>query len=232
MGKTYLPVKDAEFHTFAGGLVAAVAADYAALGVPQALADRMAAEYAAFDERYARSNNPETRGRATIERRRIGRAVLTRTIREAVGMIKANPPVTASQLYDLGLNERADAVRRSVMAPIDSAPALTVAEVEGHRVTVTLGDVASPKKRAKPESADGAVILMHIGPTPPADLGEWRFAALTGLTQVDIDVPASAAPGAIVWLSAQWFDGRKRMSAACHPIFTHVQHGGSLRIAA
>ena len=85
----------------------------------------------------------------------------------------------------------------------------------GGRVRVTLvkpRDETGAFRRGRPRGVSGAVILSCIGPAARADRRGWTMEQLTSSTTATLVLPTASEPGAALWLSAAWFDGRCRMS--------------------
>jgi hypothetical protein len=62
-----------------------------------------------------------------------------------------------------------------------------------------------------------------VGATAAADISAWKFEGNTGRTNVEVVFPSTVAAGAVVWLTAFWFNGRKQSGPACAPVSTNVQ---------
>src|SRR5438067_1011799 len=108
---------------------------------------------------------------------------------------------------------------------------MVVLSVFAWTVRIRLYDIASVAMRGKPPGVNGAAVFSHVGETAPTDIGAWQFQGNTGKTNMDVVFPNTIAPGAKVWLTAFWFNGRKQSGPACNPVSTNLQ-GGSVSMAA
>jgi hypothetical protein len=142
--------------------------------------------------------------------------------------IYATPTVTDAMKVQIGMPPRANP--QPIPAP-SSAPGLDVLSVSAWTVSIKLHDSTSSAKRGKPPGVSGASVFSFVGATPPDDIASWKFEGNTGKTKVNVVFPNTVAPGARVWLTAFWFNGRKQSGPACAPVGTIVQ-GGSVSLAA
>ncbi|HLL91266.1 MAG TPA: hypothetical protein VK324_18350 [Tepidisphaeraceae bacterium] len=224
MGKTWLPAKDAAFRNFVVQAAAVLGPAYAAYGVPQSIAQLLTSQTAKFVSDYEAATARETRGVMSILEKKLSRDALTKTLRQAVAMVRANPAVTPQMRVAIGL-ELPDEVPSVRLATLD-VPSLSVKRVDGRIVTAVIGDPASPKRRGKARGAIGTVVMSYVGPTPPTGSAGWHWEGCSGRTEVEIAFPESVAPGTQVWLTAMWLDGRKIAGPACTPVSTYLSFGG------
>jgi hypothetical protein len=140
----------------------------------------------------------------------------------------ADGSVTDGQKLSLGLNVKASP---SPIPVPSSAPGLDVVSVSAWTVKIKLHDSTSSAKRGKPPGVSGAAVFSFVGATPPTDIAAWKFEGNTGRTNIDVAFANTLAPGALVWLTAFWFNGRKQSGPACAPVSTNLQ-GGSVSMAA
>jgi hypothetical protein len=122
-------------------------------------------------------------------------------------------------------------VRKTTMTPVPPpafAPALDILSVIGRTVKIRLHDSTDASRRGKPAGVIGANVFSFVGAAPPDDVANWKFEGGTGLTTIDVVFPNSAAPGAVVWLTAFWFNARKQSGPACAPLSTNLQGGNAM----
>ena len=142
--------------------------------------------------------------------------------------IQANPAVTDAAKIELGV--KVPDVNPTPQPLPNRAPILRVDKVDGRVITIALRDPNDPDRRRMP--FNGAIVMSYIGPTMPTDPGVFTLAGTTSRTSFAVVVPEGTAPGTQVWLTAAFFNERKQLGAACLPIGTQVNFGGSMPLAA
>jgi hypothetical protein len=173
---------------------------------------------------------PGVRSKMNVIAKNNAKAALKTNIRNWAKIVEGTATVTDAQKAQLGLNVRA---QPSPIPPPATSPGLDVISVNAWTVKIRLHDTASSAKRGKPPGVIGAAIFTYAGAatTPPADIGSWQFEGNTGRTILDVSFPNSLAPGAKVWLTAFWFNGRKQSGPTTTPVSTNLP-GGSVSMAA
>jgi hypothetical protein len=117
-----------------------------------------------------------------------------------------------------------EATTESVMRSPILPPRVRIVAQAGRCVTLELSDVESVLPGAKPDGVAGATVLSCAGgDAPPSDLDAWTFACSTSRTTFNVQLGATTAPGAAVWLTAFWFNPREESGPASEPVATRVQ---------
>ena len=145
-------------------------------------------------------------------------------------LVQGTAGVTPAQKQDLGLNPR-DVVP-SPIPPPGAAPQLAVLSVNGHLVRIRLSDPASPARRGLPPGVKGAIVMSYVGEDAPADPSLYKMEGPVSRTNPAVLFPNTLEPGAKVWLTALWFNGRMQLGPACAAVGTNIGFGGSMPAAA
>jgi hypothetical protein len=197
------------------------------LGLTAGQATVYAATHALFATDLA-ACDPTVRNKSAVSAKNAARATLKLSAQQLINIINGQPAVTDSQKLALGISPRATPHANPV--PSD-APGVDVLSVNAWTVKTKLHDSASSAKRGKPPGVSGASIFSYVGTTPPADIGAWQFEGNTGKTNFDVVFPNTLAPGAKVWITAFWFNGRKQSGPNSAPVSANLP-GGSVSMAA
>jgi hypothetical protein len=145
--------------------------------------------------------------------------------RNLYGRVQANAAVLNSDKILLGI------VVRSAPTPIpppSEMPALDIISVIGRTVKIRLHSATDASRKGKPPGVKGAATFSYVGEEPPTTTGAWKFEGNTTETVFPIEFPESVAPGAKVWLTAQWFNERTQPGPGCTPVSTNIQFGASM----
>jgi hypothetical protein len=227
MSTGFLPRKDAALLAWSLNFSGLISSTPTAFGLTTAQATAYAALHSSFATALAAAD-PAVRTKSAVATKNAARAALKANARLLAKLIEGTASVTDSQKLALGLNVRA---APAPIPPPATAPGLDVISVSAWTVKIRLHDTASSAKRGKPPGVIGAAIFTYSGTTPPADIGSWQFEGNTGRTTIDISFPNTLAPGAKVWLTAFWFNGRKQSGPTTTPVSTNLP-GGSVSMAA
>jgi hypothetical protein len=212
--------KDSELVTASADFHAAIAAEFASLGLTSAQATAYGVLDTAFSTAYSVAENPATRTRAAIAARTQARKNLVPMARQLSDYIISNPAVSNAQLIDLGLDPRTE--RTPIPAP-STSPSIDIKSVDGRTVTLRVhGDTG----RGKPAGVNGLSLFSHVGPTPPASISDWHFEGNSGRAKVLVVFDDSVPPGSPVWFTAFWFNNRKQSGPACDPVSINIAGGG------
>ena len=190
-----------------------------------------ATAYATVHANYAAAlaaSDPTLRNRSSTAAKNMARAALKLAAEQSVSLVNGTPSVTNAMKISLGINVRA--VPTPIPAP-SAAPGLDVVSVSAWTVKIKLHDATSSAKRGKPAGTSGASVFSFVGAAAPADLGSWQFEGNTGRTSVDVVFANTNPPGAKVWLTAFWFNGRKQSGPSSTPVGANLP-GGSVSMAA
>ena len=164
-------------------------------------------------------------------RRHEGRAedgiaeVRTRSVRR----IQFSPSVTNASKIAAGVHVRK--TEPTPQTPPAFAPGMEVKSVNGRLVKVRVFDAQDLTSKARPAGTIGAMILSHVGPTPPESIRDWTLEGATGDLTVDVLFPERREPGTKVWLTSYWFNQRKASGPACNPIGTVINYPSSMPTA-
>jgi hypothetical protein len=172
--------------------------------------------------------DPGQRTRAATATKNAARTALVTQCRLLINLVDGAASVTNAQKIELGIRVRS---APTPIPPPASSPTLKVLSVEKWTVSVKLSDAEDSARRGKPAGTIGAAVYSYVGPTPPSEIGAWKFEGNVGRVKFAIPFAATLAPGTRVWLTAQWFNARKQAGPACDPVATNLQ-GGSVAMAA
>jgi hypothetical protein len=166
--------------------------------------------------------DPAIRNKTSTNAKNAARTALKIAARQTASLVEGTPTVTDAEKIQLGLTVRSAPI--PIPTPKD-APGLDVVSTAGWTAKIRLHDAAAGGKRGKPSGVSGASVFSFVGATAPADIGSWQFEGNTGRTTIDIVFPNTLAPGAKVWLTAFWFNGRKESGPACSPVGANLPGG-------
>ncbi len=227
MGRQFLPTTDSGLLAWSLNFKTLITATPTAFGLTAALATAYGTLHDAYGTALA-ACDPAIRTRSAVATKNTARTNLKNNARLLANLVEGTASVTNAQKLSLGLTVR---TTPSVIPVPAEAPGLDVVSVFGWTVKLKLHDTASGSKRGKPPGVSGASVFSFVGVTPPADIGSWQFEGNTGRTSVDVVFPNTVVPGAKVWLTAFWFNGRKQSGPACMPVGANLP-GGSVSMAA
>ncbi|MCC7351650.1 MAG: hypothetical protein IT446_13900 [Phycisphaerales bacterium] len=214
MSVPFPPQTDSGLRDFAANL-AAKASLSDGLSPGQQL--ELSAANSAYAAALATATAPATRTRPTILAKDAARKTLLSVVRKVARIINANPAVTNERRAELGLTVR------KTPAPIPPPSAILtvdVVSVSGSTFRVRLH--GEPVRTAKPDGVAGAQIFSFTGETAPSDLTLWRQTDPTTRTEAYVTVD-DAAPGALVWLVARWFNAKMEFGPLSEPVSARVQ---------
>jgi hypothetical protein len=223
MGTGYLPTTDAGLLAWSSAfseLITAAPTDY---GLVAGDATVYAALHASYADAFAVAMNGSTRTSGTIAAKNTARTDLKDKARELVAIIQATPSVTDEQKQDLKIT-----VRKTEPTPVPppaTAPDVDVMEVSGRTVRIRLHDSSTLGHRGRPAGTQGAIIYSAVGASAPENIDDWKNEGITGQLLSDITFPDSVAGGSMIWITAQWFNGRKQAGPAADPVSTFLPGG-------
>ena len=168
-----------------------------------------------------------TRSSSLIAARNLAKKNLITFARELYGQCQASLTVPDSAKIEIGITVRQPPSTQPV--PPDE-PAIDVLSVAQNTVKLRLHDSTDPARRGKPPLVDGAAIFSFVGDEPPTgeEQGGWKFENNATRTRVDIEFPATVAPGSKVWFTAFWFNEKKQAGPMAAPISTRLQGGAAM----
>jgi hypothetical protein len=169
------------------------------------------------------SSDPSTRGPAAVLAKDTAKRTLVAYIRQLARIVQANPAVTNTQRFDLGLPARGT-LPSPIPAPAE-APDVDVKRVGGRTILIRIHR-ATGSRRGKPAGVAGANVYSHVGATPPASLVDWTYEGhVSRPNNVEVVLPADVAGGSTVWLCASWFNPRGQAGPTSAPVSTNIPGG-------
>ena len=196
------------------------------------LQSKDAEDYAVLNQAYAvgyaRSRNPSTDSREATALKNQARDALVREARRLTKLCQAARNMDDAKRRALGINVPDRDPSRKPRPT--TRPGLGVGEVDGHRIGLVVRDADNPR-RSRPIGAAGANVLIHVGESAPATIAEWAFQGNATRRRYEFTVPASAQPGAKVWITAAWYGTRGETGPMATPIVAHVGFGGVTKAA-
>ena len=166
-----------------------------------------------------------TRSSPLIATRNAAKAALLPFARELYAQCQASLTVPDAAKIEIGITVRQQPSTQPV--PADE-PAIDVLSGVQNTVKLRLHDSTDPARRGKPALVDGAAIFSFVGEEPPTPEQGWRFENNTTRTRVDIQFPATVAPGSKVWFTAFWFNEKKQAGPAAAAVSTRLQGGSAM----
>jgi hypothetical protein len=187
-----------------------------------AYASAVAAVVAAKDAGIRNSQLVATKDALKLELLQAGRALYAQ--------IQFSPNVTNANKIAAGVH-----VRKTEPTPIPPpafAPGMAIESVDGRLVKARVYDAQDLTSKARPAGTIGAMILSHVGPTPPENIRDWTLEGPTGDLTVDVLFPENLQPGTKIWLTSYWFNARKASGPACNPIDAVINYPSSMPTSA
>ena len=226
----FVPRNDQDFKTFVENFSDLITANPTSLGLTAGIATTLAGKVTNFSTLLTAATNPPTRGGSTILAKDVARYDdLEPYVRQVARMIQGQITVTDQQRFDLGLTVR-DTEPSPQPVP-GFAPQVNVVSVSGRTVRVRLKDSQDATRRGRPDFTIGATVMTYVGSDTPTPSSDWKLQANTGSTSMDITFPETVAAGALVWISACWFNNRKESGPMSTPISTNLPGGAQAQAA-
>lgn len=226
----FVPSNDQVFEAFVVHLSNQVTADPTSLGLTAAIATALADKVSTFSGLLEAATNPTTRSGSTILAKDVSRYDdLEPYVRQVARMIQGNIGVTDQQRYDLGLPIR-DTTPSPQPVP-GFKPLVNVISVSGRSARIRLKDSQDTTRRGRPDDVIGATIMTYVGDDTPTPSSDWKLYTNTGRTVVDVTFPETVPAGALVWVSACWFNNRKESGPMSDPLSTNLPGGAQAQAA-
>jgi hypothetical protein len=228
MPKGFLPNSDAFLLAWASNFAQKINVPGVDYGLTIEQCEQFQADTDSYADAYRIASDLATRTRGSVASKNFRREKLKNNARALAAIVQAHPPVTDDQRISLGLSVRSK--KPSPIARPQFAPTLHVLSVSGHRIRIRLKDSQVSGTRRKPRNVIGATVLLCVAAKEPSSLSDWRFAANTTKTKLNIHLPTDVPSGARVWLCAWWRNARLQRGPICTPIATNIQGGPSAAI--
>jgi hypothetical protein len=219
MARNFYYGKDADVVAGSASFAALISSSPTTYGYTAGQATAFGVLNTALQSAYTAAVSPPTRGPVTIQAK--NQAIHNMRV-SAINLAKiaySTPTVSDTQLVSLGLLPRPS---RAPVPPPATAPVIDIVSVSGNTVKLRLHQAGESTRRGKPHGVDGASVFSFIGAAPPDTEAEWTFEGVAGKTLIDITFPAGTAPGARVWFTAFWFNGRKQSGPSASPVGTNI----------
>jgi hypothetical protein len=220
-----VPTKDSLLLNWATNFNTRGTASPVTFGLVAAQMTAFTAVYTPFVTAYNASNMPGSRSKSLTSAKDDAKAALLIEARALYALISANTTVSNANKDLIGVTVRSGPT--PIPAPANP-PALDIVSVSGRTVKIRLHDSTNASKRGKPAGVKGAAVFSYVGTSAPTDPSQWKFEGNTTLTLFIVAFPESVAPGALVWLTAQWFNERAQSGPLCEAISTNTQFGVAL----
>ena len=220
----FLPRREAELLNWIGNFDRKISLSAESFGLSPEQAAEHHVLYAAYASLFQSANDPSKRTPSIITAKDTARESLKEMTRQLATIVRAQPQVSDEQRVELGLRPRK--LGRTPIGRPDSAPGVSVLNVQGSRVRIRLYNPQSPTRIGKARGISGAMVFVHAGDTPPADPKQWRRHLSVSRTRLEINLGSSAQPGQKVWIAAQWRNPREMTGPMSAWASTHVQYGG------
>jgi hypothetical protein len=229
--------KDVELVAQAQNFAAVLSADASVYGQTPETAALVSAAVATYVESFntlieARANG--VRSEPMTATRNAHRAEMLNLMRPIYSGVQASKSISDEAKIALGVHLVPTRRRRSP-AP-DFAPLLSVVKVDGHLVTLHIGNPNDPSSKSRPKRTAGISIFSYVGEEPSRDAGNFKFEFVTGHVQTNVPFPESVPIGATVYFTASFFNNRKQSGPLSTPIRATLGAGSmmpaSMKIAA
>jgi hypothetical protein len=230
-GTTFVPSRESDLVTFANNFEVKLSAAPTDYGVSVLQATAFTTLNGVWNAAYVAANDPSTRSPANIAAKNTAKENMLDGpggIRELAALVQAHPGITAQQLTELGLTVRD--TKPTPVPPPTVSPEIDFIPTGTRTIRIRLHNETTLSKK-KPDGVKGAMVFYHIGESAPVELSEWTFHESVTRTTLDVDLPASVAPGTIIWFTAYWFNPRQQSGPATTPVNTIMQFGGLAQAA-
>lgn len=219
----YIPSSDAGVLSFASNFSTIVTAAPVPLGLSAGQATTLSGLVASYSASLTASTDPSTRGPAAVLQKSTDRRSLVAYLRQLARIVQANPAVSNTQRFDLGLPARGT-LPSPIPAP-GEAPDVDVRSVSGRTIMIRIHR-STGSRRGKPYGVAGANVYSHVGPTPPVSIVDWTYEGhVSRPNRVEVVLPAEVAGGSTVWLCANWFNPRGQAGPTSAPVSTNIPGG-------
>ncbi len=228
----YIPSRESDLVTWCTNFNTKIGAAPTSYGLTALQATAFAALRTSFVTAYTTANAPDTRSPSNIAAKNTAKVNMIDGpggIRDLAALVQAAPGITPAKLSELGLTVR-DREPSPIPAPT-VAPEIDFIPTGLRPIRIRLHNESTLNRR-KPEGVQGATIFYHIGELPPEELSQWTYHQSVTRTTLEVDLPASVAPGSKVWFTAFWFNPRLQPGPAATPVSTWLQFGGLSSMAA
>jgi hypothetical protein len=218
----FIPSSDAGVLSFGTNFSTLVTAGPLPLGLTALQATTLAGYLASYAASLTASTDPGTRGPAAVLQKDLSRRILIANIRLLARIIQANPAVSDTQRFDLGLPIRQ---MPAPIPPPGEAPDVDVKSVSGRTITARIHRDTGTR-RGKPPGVAGANVYSFVGTTPPASLNDWKLEGHASRTnRIEVVLPAEVPGGSTVWLCASWYNPRGQAGPTSAPVSTNIPGG-------
>ncbi len=223
MATNYLPSREADLAAWSTNFNAKIVASPETYGLNALLAAGYTPLHTAYLAAYQAAQDNDTRTPSLIVTKRDAKAALTAKARELAMIVQAYPGTTDTMRSDLGLT--VPDVEPTPVPPPSVAPGMDIVSVAGRTVRIRLHDPGSQSSRSKPAGVKGASIYTYVGASAPSDIESWKYEGSTTKLVIDVEFPPTIEPGATVWFTAYWTNGKFESGPPCQPLSTNVPGG-------
>ncbi len=225
----YLPSREAQLLTFCTSFDEQINNTPEAFGLTAEQAANYSTLFTGFAAKYQAANDGTTRTPAIIAAKNTAKEALIANTRQLANLIQATPGVTDEQKIGLGLHVR-DTTPTPVPPP-STKPVITITDIDGHFVYLTLRDNTDPSSR-KPEGVAGAILYTFVGENPPMDgIVGWNYDGTTSKLTTAVEFPSDLEPGTKCWITAAWANSKLETGKACPAVSLVINYGGILQVS-
>jgi hypothetical protein len=216
------PSREADLLTFLSNFNSILVASGVSYGLTAGQVSGFTALFTAYETALV-ACEPDVRSKPAVVTKNLARdAVKTGAFNLAM-ILAVSSTVTPAQKLALGITPRATPT--PIPTP-SSAPAIEVVSAFNRTLRIRLHDAASGVRRGMPTGVSGVNVFSFVGATPPEDIGAWKFEGGSGKSLVDVNFDGELPAGTKVWLTAFWFNGRKKSGPATTPVGAVLPGGG------
>ncbi len=219
MPNDYFPDTDNGIASWTKQLVAKLAPDPQALGVPQDLFDSYASLVADFADALRQTVNRNTCTRVQILLKNQLKKQVETSSREVGRLILAQPVLSLQVRVELGFGDPEMRVRTTGIP--ETAPRLSITPTDDKTLQVRLQSVVS-FQRSRPPGVSGALIFWRVAERMGVSHEEWRFYDVTRKTRLRVEIPRDVPAGSLVELRACWINSRFERGPMSPPVSMHV----------
>lgn len=202
---SYIPTQDAQLDVWALNFATLISTEPSRYGISTADGAVLMSQYNVWHAAYLLAVNPITRTQPAIADKDGEKVTLLYLVRLYAAQIRANAGVTDEDKAALGLNIP-DPTPTPIPVPTTSPSIKVIIAGDGtHQLSVT--DVLTPTKKAKPYGVVGALLVAKTSPTWPVSMDDAPVIAV--ITRSDFVVDTSAMEtGDYAGYRARWFNSK------------------------
>ena len=222
MAASFLQMTDKEFLLWSGNVATLTTATPAVFGASVAQAALFSTAQATFSAAMAALSNPNTQTPVWVAAKNTARKALLAQAKAVVAIADTTITVTPAQRAQLGIPPK---LAPTPVPQPGTSPIISIVSMLGLVVKLQLVDSVS-KKKTKPPGVVNAIIFSYVGPTPPADMSNWKYQGIATKPIVNVNFPIGTPAGSLVWFAAFWSNAKGESGIPSQPVSANIPGGG------